>query len=170
MNAISLPRRPSEKGTAIDASAFNDVGDCIKSWGMRGILSGGLFGFALGVVFVAVPLSTDVLSFGPIGTLLIGTVECAAVAGGFGALAAALYGKGRRLGDSVQLEPTHTANRLSEKSNRRDEEASTFEWPARWAYPGPTIMPSTSRAAGNNWRAAEVLSQAVRSSSGQNLD
>ena len=91
MNAISVSRRgPAEK----DAVAVNDVGGCIRSWGRRGILSGGLLGFLLGIVFVANPPATEVLTFGTIGTLIVCAIECAVVGGGVGALLAALNGRG----------------------------------------------------------------------------
>lgn len=71
-----------------------DVGASVKSWGRRGIAWGGAAGFALGVVFVAIPLTSDILTFGILGTLIVATVEGAVVAGAFGAIAAALYGNG----------------------------------------------------------------------------
>jgi hypothetical protein len=90
MNTILL-RQPTAKNNIV---AIHDVGRCIKSWGNRGILFGGIFGFAFGAVFVALPYGTNVLALGVIGTLIVGTVECAAIAGAFAAFAAAISGQG----------------------------------------------------------------------------
>ena len=87
MNAISVSRRRlAEK----DAAAGYDVDGCVRSWGRRGILSGGLVGFVLGAIFVANPITTGVLTFGIVGALIVRATECAVVAGGFGVLVAAL--------------------------------------------------------------------------------
>lgn len=76
------------------SSAIFDVGARVKTWGKRGIVCGGTAGFMLGVVFVAIPFSSHVLSFGILGTLTVVTVEGAFIAGTFGAFAALIYGKG----------------------------------------------------------------------------
>src|SRR4029450_3663703 len=93
-------RRAAERGTV----AAYDVSGCIRSWGRRGILSGGLFGFALGAIFVANPPATDVLTFGTIGTLIVCVIECAVVGGALGALLAALNGQGVLRGNATGLE------------------------------------------------------------------
>lgn len=76
------------------ALAFYDVSRCVKAWGRRGVLLGGIFGFALGVMFVAIPFTSDVLTFGVIGTLIVAAVEGAVIAGAFSVCIAAFYGKG----------------------------------------------------------------------------
>lgn len=116
MNAISISRQISQKNAVV----VYDVGRCIRSWGRRGILSGGIFGFALGAIFVAIPFTTDVLTFGTIGTLIVGTVECAVIAGAFGAFAAALYGQGTLRGNTAGLDRTFATNRLSAAGNWRE--------------------------------------------------
>ncbi len=117
-----------------DAIVVHDVGACIKSWGRRGILLGGLFGFVLAAILVAIPLTTDVLTFGTIGTLIVGAVECAVIAGGFGALAAALYGQGvlRR----------NATDRLPAGDDWREGNTPLGEWPVRWSFPGATALQS----------------------------
>lgn len=113
MNAVSLPLHCSGKGAVKDIAAFNDAGDCIESWGIRWILSGRLFGFALGGVLVAVPLTAGVLVFGTIGTSIVDAIECAVIAGGFGALAAAFYDQGAVRGSIMQFERKLAAGRAA---------------------------------------------------------
>jgi hypothetical protein len=104
VSAISAPSR-YEKSRAPETGAVSvyDVGDCIRSWGRRGIFLGAILGFILGAIFVAIPLTTDTLTFGVAGTLLVAAVECAAVAGGLGVLAAALYGRGVRRNSATEF-------------------------------------------------------------------
>ena len=132
MNAITASRRFFEKDA--DAIVVHDVGSCIRSWGRRGILSGGIFGFILASILVAIPLTTDVLTFGTIGTLIVGAVECAVIAGGFGALAAALYGQG--------VLRSNTADRLPASADWAEGAIPLSEWPARWSFPGVTALQS----------------------------
>jgi hypothetical protein len=108
MNAISVYRRRSVEK---DAVAVYDVGGCIRSWGRRGILSGGLLGFVLGAIFVANPLAADVLTFGTIGAVIVCVIECAVVGGGLGALLAALNGHGVLRGNATGLARTLTTGR-----------------------------------------------------------
>lgn len=120
MNAVFFPRHCSGKGAVKDIAAFNDAGDCIESWGIRRILSGRLFGFALGGVLVAFPLTAGVLAFGTIGTSIVDAIECAVIAGGFGALAAAFYDQGAVRGSTMQFERKLTAGvRLPADANRQ---------------------------------------------------
>jgi hypothetical protein len=108
MNTTSVHhRRSAERG----AVAAYDVSGCIRSWGRHGILSGGLFGFALGAIFVANTPATDVLTFGTIGTLIVCVIECAVVGGALGALLAALNGQGVLRGNAIGLERTLTTGR-----------------------------------------------------------
>ena len=74
--------------------AFYDVSRSVKSWGRRGVLIGAVFGFALGVGFVAIPFTSDVLTFGVIGTLVVAAIEGGVIAGAFAVCIAAFYGKG----------------------------------------------------------------------------
>jgi hypothetical protein len=138
MNAITFSRQHIEE----DAIVVHDVGDCIRSWGKRGIISGGLFGFILAATLVAIPLTSDVLTFGIIGTLIVGAVECAVVAGAFGALAAALYGRGVLRGNTTGLVGTLATDRLPEVADWREGDIPLTEWPARWSFPGSSVMQS----------------------------
>lgn len=89
MSVISLPKHFTEPKRP-RPTPTRDVTRRVKRWGRRGIFFGGAFGIALGATFVTIPLSTDTLAFGAIGTLLVGAVECAVIGGGFAALSAAL--------------------------------------------------------------------------------
>ncbi|MDR3527935.1 MAG: hypothetical protein P4L57_11705 [Rhizomicrobium sp.] len=77
-----------------EALAFYDVSRSVKSWGRQGVVFGGVFGFALGAAFVAIPFTSDVLTFGVIGTLVVAAVEGAVIAGAFAVCIAAFCGKG----------------------------------------------------------------------------
>ena len=139
MSAISAPRLFVEPRTLQTSSGHvHDVTDCVKSWGRRGIFFGANFGLVLGAIFVAIPFSTDVLTFGVIGTLLVGAVECAVLAGGFAALAAALYGDGVRGGSGSQFERILAASRRSAVAGLPD--VPLAEWPRRGAYPVQTAV------------------------------
>ena len=72
-----------------DAVVVHNVGGRIRSWGRRGILSGGLLGFVFGAMFVANLPAADIPTFEAICTLMICAIECAVVGGGLGALLAA---------------------------------------------------------------------------------
>ncbi|MGA7675183.1 MAG: hypothetical protein WCA78_09080 [Rhizomicrobium sp.] len=145
MDAISASSRLTEKNDIV----VHDVGACIRSWGMRGILSGGIFGFILGAVFVAIPLTTDVLTFGTLGTLIVGAVECAVIAGGFGALAAALTGKGILRSDATNLGQTFAASRAPARADWQEGDIPLSTWPARWAFPGATAIQQISPVTGD---------------------
>ena len=129
-------------------TAHNNVDGCIKSWCMRGIFVGALFGAAIGAVFVTYPLETDILTFGIVGTLAVCAIECAVIAGAFGAFAAALYGNGSHPGNIAGLVIPRAAGRVLENPNWREEGAALSAWPDRWAYPTPLaahqILPGTA--------------------------
>ncbi len=127
--------------------AFYDVSDRLKSWGRRGILSGGLAGFALGMALVAIPPSANVLTFGVIGTLVVGVVEGAVIAGAFAACAAALYSNGAVLSGAAgfALVPLSTRRRTPQVG-RLDGDIPLSEWPTRWTYPNSVAAPMTRLA------------------------
>ena len=134
MNAIS--HRFIEK----DAIVVHDVGNCIRSWGRRGVLSGGLFGFVLAAILVAIPLTNDVLTFGTIGTLIVAAVECAVIAGAFGVLAAALYGQGVVRRNNTGLARTLVTGGPPAAGDWPDGDIPLSGWPARWAFPGAPVL------------------------------
>lgn len=138
MNMITVSRHFAEEG----ATAIYDVGDCIRSWGRRGMLWGGIIGFVLAAILVAVPLTADVLTFGIIGTLIVGAVECAVIAGGFGVLAAALYGQGVLRGKSRVSALTLASGGLPASADWRENDIPLSEWPAQWSFPGSPAMQS----------------------------
>ena len=85
---------------------------------------------------MAIPFTSDVLTFGTIGTLLVGAVECAVIAGAFAALGAALFASGVRRRSTPQFERILKAGRPSAVTYLRD--VPLAEWPDRWAYPVQT--------------------------------
>ena len=122
--------------------AIYDVSDRLKSWGRRGILFGGLAGFALGMALVAIPHSASILTFGVVGTLIVGAVEGAVIAGAFAACAAALYRKGAVLSGAAgfDLIPLSSGRRMM-KAGWRDGDIPLSKWPTRWTYPISAAVP-----------------------------
>jgi hypothetical protein len=127
----------SEQFIERNVVALYDVSDCIKSWGRRAILGGGFFGFALGAALVAIPHTENVLTFGVVGTLIVGVVEGAVIAGAFAAFAAALYGKGVLRGKAARLDRMWSIGRPPTQPGWRDGDIPLSDWPARWAFPTP---------------------------------
>jgi hypothetical protein len=125
----------SRKMLERNALTFCDVSDRVRSWGRRGILSGGLVGFTLGVAFVAIPHSANVLTFGVVGTLIVGVVEGAVIAGAFGACAAALCSKGALRGRATAFDRTLSSGRRVPEVGWRDGDIPLSKWPTRWTYP-----------------------------------
>jgi hypothetical protein len=121
------------------AVAFYDVSGDVRSWGRRGILGGGIFGFALGIGFVAIPFTSDVLTFGVAGTLIVAAVEGAVIAGAFSAFAAALYGKGARRETGIKVHRARSSGRRVPEGGWRDGDIPLSDWPTAWTYPGASI-------------------------------
>ncbi len=114
-----------------------------------------MFGFVLGTIFVAIPLSTNILTFGAAGTLLVAAVECAVIAGGFAALAAALFGEGS--GSHARTEPASIARRRVTEASWRNGDVSVAEWPQRWpsaVQTPPVALPPDSDG---DWSTASSL-------------
>jgi hypothetical protein len=109
VNAISVSHRRIGEYRAV---AIYDVDECIRARGCRATLSGALAGFVFGALFVANPISAEVLTFGIVGTLIVCTIESAVVAGGFWVVAAVLYGQGVLRANTTGLERMLVAGRL----------------------------------------------------------
>jgi len=73
---------------------YYNVGDRMKVWGKLGAFWGGLWGLLFGSAFFFIPGIGPLIVFGPLVSWIIGALEGAVVAGGLGALAAALYSIG----------------------------------------------------------------------------
>ena len=137
MSTIYLSRDFAAK----NANVVYDVNACIRSWGQRGIISGALFGLAFGALLVMIsPLTTSVLTFGTIGTLIVGAVECAVIAGGFGMFAAALHGQGVSRDNMTGSEPELVAGRLVADADWREKATPLSAWPERWDYPSSSAI------------------------------
>lgn len=132
-----------------------DVTACVKSWGRRGIVWGAVFGFVLGMILVAIPLSTDILTFGVVGTLLVAAVECAVIAGGFAALAGALFGEGS--GSHPRPEAVSMARRRVAEAGWRNSDIPFAEWPQRSAHTHQTTLPSLPPDSDGDWSTVSSL-------------
>jgi hypothetical protein len=126
-------------------SAFRDAGDTVKSWGRRGILGGAVFGFILGVAFVTIPLTSNALTFGTVGTLIVAIIEGAVIAGAFGAFAAALYSQGVIRGRDSRFGRTSPFGGRSPVSGWREGDVPLADFPTKWAYPIPPAAPNGTR-------------------------
>ena len=110
MTMVSAPATPNEQSAArIGRAATFDVTLSIKDWLRCGMFVGANVGIILGAIFVAIPFSAGIPSFGLARTLLVGVFACAVMARGFAVLAAALYSKTR--GHVLSFAPVRTDSR-----------------------------------------------------------
>lgn len=106
MSMVSAPGYHDEQRTPHgDLATIANVTFSIRDWGRCGTFLGANVGIVLGAIFVAIPFTADVPALGLFRTLLVGAVSCAVMAGGFAALAAALYSKTR--GHGLSFAPVH---------------------------------------------------------------
>ena len=125
----------SQSNVERNVVVFHNVDGAVRSWGRRGILGGGILGFALGICFVAIPFTSDVLTFGIAGTLIVAAVEGAVIAGAFGAFAAALYGRGEWRETGAKMGRKPPSGRRASKSGWQDGDIPLSDWPPAWTYP-----------------------------------
>jgi hypothetical protein len=77
-----------------DVTGFFSNGDRIRFWGSRGAFWGGLWGLLFGGLFVTMPFVGPVVVVGHLAAMIASGLEAAVIAGGAGAVGAALYGMG----------------------------------------------------------------------------
>jgi Heat induced stress protein YflT len=98
------------------AVGFYNAGDRIKYWGKHGAFWGSVFGILFAPAFFFIPGIGPILTGGIIGSMLMGTVEGAAVGaalgGGTTALAAALSGLGVPKDSVIRYEADLKANKF----------------------------------------------------------
>jgi hypothetical protein len=98
------------------AVGFYNAGDRVKYWGKHGAFWGSVFGILLAPAFFWIPGIGPILTGGLIGSVLMGTVEGAAVGaaivGGTSALAAALGGIGIPKDSIIRYEADLKANKF----------------------------------------------------------
>jgi hypothetical protein len=73
---------------------FYNTGDRVKFWGTRGAFWGGLWGLFVGGLFMTLPVVGHVVVLGYLASMAISSIESALLAGGLGALGAALFSIG----------------------------------------------------------------------------
>jgi len=81
MSMVSAPTYYNEQSTGpIDRAATLDVTVSIKNWVRCGTFLGANVGIILGAIFVAIPFSAEISSFGLARALLVGVFACAVTA------------------------------------------------------------------------------------------
>lgn len=71
-------------------TGFYNFADRVKFWGSRGAFWGGMWGFFVGGLFLAIPIVGHVVVLGYIAAAAISTIEGAVVFGGLGAVGGAI--------------------------------------------------------------------------------
>jgi hypothetical protein len=75
-------------------TGFYTSGDRVRFWGKRGVFWGGLWGLFFGGLFMTTPILGQVVVLGYLATMVVSGLESAIMAGGLGALGAALFSIG----------------------------------------------------------------------------
>ena len=153
MSAITPPNRDIGLRTPHKGRALgSDIPTRVKSWGRLGVYWGAAFGFTLGAVLVAVRFSTDILTVGMVGALIIAAIECAVITCGFAALAAALFDlRGVPSKPFLRSEPGVAATGL------RNGSAPDTQWLDHAAYSRQTTLPPIPLIPDNDWDSAPSL-------------
>lgn len=91
---------------------YYNAGDRMKVWGKLGAFWGGFWGLLFGSAMFVIPGVGPLVVFGPLVSWMVGALEGAVVAGGLGALAAALYSLGIPHDSCLQYETAVKSNRF----------------------------------------------------------
>lgn len=91
---------------------YYNTGDRMKVWGKFGAFWGGFWGLLSGSALFVVPGIGPLMVFGPLVGWIVGALEGAVVAGGFGAIGAALFGLGIPKDSVLQYETALRANKF----------------------------------------------------------
>jgi len=91
---------------------YYNAGDRMKVWGKLGAFWGGFWGLLFGSALFVIPGVGPLVVFGPLVSWMVGALEGAVVAGGLGALAAALYSLGIPHDSCLQYETAVKSNRF----------------------------------------------------------
>ena len=89
---------------------FYNAGDRITFWGKNGAVWGGLWGLFFGGMMLTIPIVGPVMVLGHLAAMVFSAVEGAVVAGGLGALGAALYSIGLPKNSVIEYEADLKAN------------------------------------------------------------
>ena len=101
---------------------YYNAGDRMKVWGKFGAFWGGFWGLLTGSALFVVPGLGPLMVFGPLVGWIVGALEGAVVAGGFGVVGAALYSLGIPKDSVVQYESALGANKFLIVANGTAEE------------------------------------------------
>ena len=91
---------------------YYNTGDRMKVWGKFGAFWGGFWGLLTGSALFVIPGIGPLMVFGPLVGWIVGALEGAVVAGGFGAIGAALFGLGIPKDSVLQYETALRANKF----------------------------------------------------------
>lgn len=101
---------------------YYNTGDRVKVWGKFGAFWGGFWGLLTGSALFVVPGIGPLVVFGPLVGWIVGALEGAVVAGGFGAIGAALYSLGIPKDSVLQYETALRSNKFLVVANGTTEE------------------------------------------------
>ena len=101
---------------------YYNAGDRMKVWGKFGAFWGGFWGLLTGSALFVVPGLGPLMVFGPLVGWIVGALEGAVVAGGFGVVGAALFSLGIPKDSVVQYESALGANKFLIVANGTAEE------------------------------------------------
>ena len=91
---------------------YYNTGDRMKVWGKFGAFWGGFWGLLTGSALFVIPGIGPLMVFGPLVGWIVGALEGAIVAGGFGAIGAALFSLGIPKDSVLQYETALKVNKF----------------------------------------------------------
>jgi len=104
---------------------YYNTGDRMKVWGKFGAFWGGFWGLLTGSALFVVPGLGPLVVFGPLVGWIVGALEGAVVAGGFGVVGAALFSLGIPKDSVLLYETALRANKFLIVANGTSEELAS---------------------------------------------
>ena len=126
---------------------FYNVGDRIKLWGKNGAFWGGLWGFFVGGIFLALPVIGPVVVLGHLAAMLLGAAEGAILVGGVSALAGALVSVGIPKDSVIRYEEAVKADQFLVMAHGTPDEVARAKDILNAALPTELTVHEGTRAA-----------------------